>query len=95
MGPGDENTDQQIDGYTVVINDPSNTIEPGSLSVSNSGVLNATYTGNSGIATVEVTLKDNGGVDNNGVDSSTKQMSIHVFDYIFKNNFETDICQLP
>jgi hypothetical protein len=56
--------------------------------------LNAIYTGNTGIATVDVTLKDNGGVENNGVDSSTKQLSIHVFDYIFKSDFETGICQL-
>jgi len=91
LGPGDENTNQQIDSYSVVITDPNNVIE--NLSISNIGALNATYTGNIGIANIDVTLKDNGGVDNNGVDSTTKQMNIHVSDYIFKGGFELETCQ--
>lgn len=91
LGPGNENTDQIIDGYSVDITDPNNTIA--TLSVSNAGVLNATYTGNSGSASVNLTLKDNGGTLNGGVDEVTNQMNIHVYDYVFKEGFETETCQ--
>ncbi|MFK8010523.1 MAG: hypothetical protein AB8B80_00685 [Marinicellaceae bacterium] len=91
LGPGNENTEQSIDGYAVEVLDPDNAID--TISVSNAGVLNATYTGNPGTATVNLTLKDDGGVANSGEDSTTKQMTIQVLDIIFKGGFELETCQ--
>jgi len=90
LGPGTENSNQSIDGYTAEIIDPDNIIN--SLTVPVWGELSANYTGNTGIATINLTLKDNGGTDNGGIDSVTKQMKIHVNDYIFKGDFELETC---
>ena len=52
------------------------------------------FSGTMGEATVEVQLQDDGGTDNNGVDTSAVRIvTIKVYDYIFAEDFDPQVCQ--
>jgi len=92
FGPGNENTSQSISDFSVSIaSDPQGII--GTVDVANNGGLIPSFSGNQGIATINLTLIDNGGLSNGGVNSSTQQVVIHVHDYLFRNGMEVDTCQ--
>ena len=92
FGPGDENSQQSISDFNVsVASDPNSIIN--TIDVNNSGVLEAVYSGNHGTATLNVTLVDNGGSNNNGVNSSTQMVTINVRDYIFRGGMEVETCE--
>lgn len=87
MGPGDENNSQVVSDISIsIVSDPNGVIT--SADIDNSGQWSAVYSGNHGEVTVDVTLQDDGGTANGGSDSTTKQMTIHVRDYIYRGGFE-------
>ena len=84
LGPASESS-QQIVGFTVMaIDDPSNILNQ--INIDNSGALNAEFSLNYGVATVDIVLQDDGGTDYDGEDTSTTQS----FNIIY-----TDISQNP
>jgi len=86
FGPANEST-QQISQYNVSRIDGSNVIN--TISLSNSGVLDIDFTLNPGVAIVQVTLQDDAGVANNGVDTSNVvEFLITYVDVVFENGFE-------
>jgi len=91
MGPDDEDVSQAVNNFIVSIDsDPNGIIT--TFDVLNDGSISASYSGNQGVANISISLEDNGGTDNNGDDSVTKQFLLNVQDYVFKNDFETEVC---
>ncbi|MEG4085116.1 DUF4347 domain-containing protein, partial [Microcoleus sp. POL10_C6] len=75
FGPANEAT-QTVSKYTVTNND--NTLFTTQPSVATNGTLTYTPSGKPGTATVNVQLQDNGGIANNGVDTSSPATSFNI-----------------
>ncbi|MCF6318493.1 MAG: hypothetical protein L3J83_04300 [Proteobacteria bacterium] len=76
MGPTtDEDSSQNVLDYIVQITDASSIFNQSvvSMDINNLGTLNYVLTSNTGIATIDVSLQDNGGLANGGVDTSPIQ----------------------
>ena len=93
FGPDDEDGNQAVADFVVnIASDPAGILT--AVDVQNDGQMTYGFTNNQGVATVEVQLRDNGGVDFGGVDTSTTQtITIHVQDFVFTDGFEGLICQ--
>jgi len=92
-GPEDEDIVQLNQDMIVSVQSDENNIL-NSVDVLNNGRLLHEFSGNQGSATITVSLKDNGGIDNNGIDTSIPYtVKINVKDYLFKNGFEVPVCQ--
>ena len=91
VGPMNEFS-QTFDFNVTIASDPNNIMT--SFDILNNGQLNYILTGNLGDAIIEFTVQDSGGTANGGVDTSiVYNLTVHVYDYIFKNEFEGDFCQ--
>lgn len=74
FGPADEDASQAVDDYLVDdVSDPDGVLVPASVDIGNDGTLTYALSGVGGTATISVRVRDNGGVDNGGVDTSTTQ----------------------
>jgi hypothetical protein len=76
MGPtGDEDLNQSILNYNIQVTDSSNIFDQTlvNVDINNNGTLKYVLTGNTGTATIQVSLQDNGGIANGGVDTSATQ----------------------
>ena len=70
FGPSDEQSSQAVLQFNVnVVADSSSVVN--SVSVANNGQLNLDFTLNSGVATLQISLQDNGGTGGGGVDTSS------------------------
>ncbi len=92
FGPDDEDASQAISDMNVsIINDVNGVIN--TIDVDNMGALNYTFTGNSGMAEVTVSLQDDGGTANSGDDTSVDYIFVvNVQDYVFRSGFESAVC---
>ena len=92
FGPDNEDATQAVNDFLVTISsDPANVLTV--VDISNDGQLSYTFSGNQGVATINVQLQDDGGVDFNGIDTSEiRTIEVHVQDYIFVEDFELQIC---
>ena len=90
LGPGNESK-QQITQYNVTIQSDSNAIL-NAVSVNNAGVLNIDLANNAvmGVALVDISLQDDGGTENGGLDTSPIQTFYIDLgnDRIYNNGFE-------
>ncbi len=68
FGPANESSQAVLAYQAVEFSDPANVVA--SIAVANDGTLSYVLTGASGIASVDVTLRDNGGTANGGIDTS-------------------------
>jgi len=76
MGPtGDEDFNQSVLNYNIQVTDASSIFDQSivSVDINNNGTLKYVLTGNLGTATIDVSLQDDGGVANGGVDTSAVQ----------------------
>ncbi len=89
LGPDNE-SDQQINQYDVVIRSDSNAIL-NTISMSNAGVLSLDFSTNIGVALIDITLQDDAGIALGGNDTSVTQSFFIAFtnDIIFMNGFES------
>ncbi len=94
MGPDNEDLTQNVNDFMVSIDSDPNGILS-SVDVLNDGSLSATYSGNQGLATISLTLQDDGGTANSGDDSVTQLFSIEVQDTIFRGSFDVETCPQP
>jgi uncharacterized repeat protein (TIGR01451 family) len=80
FGPPDEDATQAVSDYLIDnISDPAGVLVANSLDIANDGTLTYTLTGIGGTATITTRVRDNGGTDFGGVDtSSASQFSISV-----------------
>jgi hypothetical protein len=92
MGPVNEST-QSIIQYLTNIDDPSNILN--NLSLNQQGILNIDFSLNYGVATIEVTLQDDGGTAFGGDDTSLVQSFNVIYtdfsldnELIYKNGFD-------
>ena len=87
LGPNESN--QNVMQYNLnVVSDTYTVISQ--VAISTAGDLTVDFTGNAGIAIVEVTLQDDGGTSNNGEDTSAPlSFFISYADLIFADGFET------
>jgi hypothetical protein len=92
MGPDNEDSTQSVNDFLVSIDSDPNGILS-TVDVLNDGSLSASYSGSQGVATVSLTLQDDGGTDKSGDESVTHQFEIHVQDYIFRGGFDRQTCQ--
>ncbi|MEZ5471957.1 MAG: Ig-like domain-containing protein [Marinicella sp.] len=93
MGPDDEDSSQSVQDFLVTIAADPNGVLTG-VDVDNNGQMSYTFSGNQGVATLNIQLQDNGGTDFGGVDTSGVQtLQVHVQDYIFTDSFEGKVCQ--
>jgi VCBS repeat-containing protein len=92
MGPDNEDSSQSLADVVVSIqSDPDNILN--AVDILNDGSLSPDYSGNQGVAVIEVFIQDDGGVAHAGNDSSsTEIIRLHVQDYIFKSAFEAETC---
>jgi hypothetical protein len=87
FGPLDENTQQVLD-YSVDISSDSNNVI-NNIDITNQGTLKINFSLNPGVAIISVTLKDNGGTSDGGLDTSNAlTFNITFIDEMFKNGFE-------
>lgn len=93
FGPDDEDIAQSVAEMNVtVVNDPNNVLT--AIDVDNTGALSYSFSGNSGEAELTVSLQDDGGDANGGVDTSTAYtFLVSVQDYVFRSDFESELCQ--
>ena len=76
MGPtGDEDLNQNISNYNIQVTDTSSIFDQSivPVDINNNGTLNYVLTGNTGTATIQVSLQDDGLTANGGVDTSATQ----------------------
>ncbi len=76
MGPTtDEDSSQNILGYIIQVTDASTIFDQSvvTVNINNNGTLSYVLTGNTGTATIDVRLQDNGATANGGVDTSPIQ----------------------
>ena len=93
FGPDNEDSSQSISDFLVSVSTDADNIL-NSVVMNIDGTITYDFTGNSGTATINVSLQDDGGVANGGMDTSDVQMvTIHVRDYIFRGGFEQNTCQ--
>ncbi len=93
FGPDDEDVSQAVNDMLVTIQNDANGIL-NSIDVDNTGALSYSFSGNAGVAEVSVTLQDDGGTAAGGDDTSVAYtFRVNVQDYVFRSNFEVDICQ--
>ncbi len=92
FGPDNEDASQAVVDFIVNIAlDPDNILS--AVDVQNDGQLTYGFTGNQGVASIEVQLQDDGGTNDGGVDTSaTQTLSIHVQDYVFLDGFDGLVC---
>jgi uncharacterized repeat protein (TIGR01451 family) len=69
LGPANESAQAVLAYSAVEFSDPSNVV--GAVAVTSTGTLQYTLTGSSGVAEIDITLRDTGGTANGGVDTST------------------------
>ena len=93
FGPDNEDSSQAVaDMNVAIVNNPNNILT--SINASNTGALSYSFLGSLGVAEVTVSLQDNGGVANNGDDTSeTYTFFVNVQDYVFRDGFDVDVCQ--
>ena len=92
MGPDNEDSSQNVSDFIVNIDSDPNGILS-TVDVLNNGTLTAGFTGSQGVATISVTLQDDGGTSFSGDDTSvSQQIQVHVQDYIFLATFELEPC---
>lgn len=79
-GPADEDATQAVEDYLIdSVSDPDGVLVGGSLDIDNAGTLGYTLSGVGGVATITTRVRDNGGTDNGGENTSpASQFSIHV-----------------
>lgn len=88
FGASDEQTSQSVQNFNVNINSDSNGVL-GSVSISNEGHLQMDFTLNNGVAIIHVSLQDNGGTSDGGIDTSQIiEFSVSNTDMIFATGFE-------
>ena len=92
FGPDDEDSSQTVNDFIINIDSDPNGILS-TVDVLNDGSLAASYSGNQGVASISLTLQDDGGTTYNGDDSVTHQFEIHVQDYIFRGGFDSQTCE--
>jgi hypothetical protein len=86
-GPSNESAQNVSQFNTQVISDSFAILN--SIEVNNDGVLNVSFNANYGTAIIQLTMQDDGGIANNGVDESVvHEFSITVTDHIFISGFE-------
>ena len=80
FGPPDEDATQAVDDFLIdSVIDPDAILIGGSVDIANDGTLSYNLTGVGGSATISVRVRDNGGSNNGGVNtSSVQQFSINV-----------------
>ena len=93
FGPNEEDQSQAVNDMIVQVqSDPDNVLN--FIDIDNAGAVSYTFSGNSGVAEVTVMLQDDGGTAFSGDDTSVPYtFNVHVQDYIFRNNFESNVCQ--
>jgi VCBS repeat-containing protein len=93
FGPDDEDASQAVAEMNVsIINDTNGVLT--AIDVDNTGALSYTFSGNSGVAEVTVSLQDDGGDADGGDDTSPAYtFNVNVQDYVFRSDFESKICQ--
>ncbi|MFK8012115.1 MAG: Ig-like domain-containing protein [Marinicellaceae bacterium] len=90
MGAENENSSQVVLAYQVEIVSDSQSILVGDVNVDNNGTLSFQTTTSFGTAIIEVSLQDNGGVANSGVDTSNVySFTLSKIDQVFANGFES------
>jgi len=87
MGPSNESSQQVLQYHINESSDSDNVVN--SLSIDNNGILTIEFSTNPGVAIAGLSLQDNGGVANNGQDTSgVINFNISYPDNIFENGFE-------
>jgi hypothetical protein len=75
-----------------VISDSNNILEVGSVSINAMGGIEMNLTFNEGIALLQLSLQDNGGVNNGGIDTSdTVEFSVSYIESIYDDGFEDTV----
>ncbi len=93
FGPDDEDLSQAVENMNVSIVNDANSILI-AVDVDNAGALSYSFTGSVGVAEVTVSLQDDGGTSDSGDDTSQDYtFTVNVQDYLFRDGFESDVCQ--
>ncbi len=87
FGPPDENMQGILRFNIIVFSDFDNILN--NITIANNGMLDIDLTRNDGVASLGISLQDNGGTTNSGDDtSSVVPFSISYIDSVFSNDFE-------
>ncbi|MBL4659691.1 MAG: tandem-95 repeat protein, partial [Alcanivoracaceae bacterium] len=88
-GPEDEQLTQAVQQFNVNIVSDSNSVL-NAASVSNDGTLDLDFTLNNGIAIIQISMRDNGGTSDGGIDTSAiLEFTVMNTDMVFNNGFES------
>ena len=88
LGPPQENS-QSVLQFNPDVTDSNSILND--ISLNSDGSLDLDFSLNEGVAIIQATLQDDGGVANGGVDTSeVVEFTISYFDQVFENGFEED-----
>ncbi len=77
-----------------IVSDTNNILNSLTTVMDNSGQLELDFTLNEGVAILQLTLQDDGGVDNGGIDTSNiVEFTVSYFEFIYADGFE-DVIQM-
>ena len=86
FGPDDENT-QMVQQFNLLVMDSESIIS--NIDINNNGTLSVDFSLNYGVALIEATLQDNGGIENGGIDTSISvDFIVAHLDLVFADGFE-------
>lgn len=90
LGPDNESSQQILQFDTVIVSDPDQIIN--NINVNNDGSLDVDFSLNSGFATIGLSLQDDGGIDNSGIDTLLVAELIIAYEIlVFDDSFESII----
>jgi len=92
FGPDDEDASQAVADFIINVTQDADDILL-VVDIQDDGTLTYVFTGNRGMAEIEVQMQDDGETNNGGEDTSpTKILEVIVQDFIFVNGFEGLVC---